>query len=54
MRIAFGKHRFTLVWLFAALGIVAVALPACNTMEGVGEDIGAAGEAIEDAADGDD
>ena len=34
------------------LGVVGtLALSACNTVEGAGEDLGEAGEAIEDAAD---
>lgn len=33
------------------LGMFAVTLTACNTVEGVGEDIEAGGEAIQDAAD---
>lgn len=34
------------------VGIVAIAvLGACNTMEGVGEDVEAAGEGLQDAAE---
>jgi entericidin B len=39
---------------FAALllvGAFAVSLSGCNTMEGMGEDIEAGGEAVEDAAE---
>lgn len=44
-RIAF----FLMLALFiASFGIV---VTGCNTVEGAGEDIGEAGEAIEDAAD---
>ena len=40
-------------WLpVAVLGMLAT-VAACNTMEGAGEDIEAAGDAIQDAADGD-
>jgi entericidin B len=48
------KH-FTgrLATIFAALllGGLGVTLTACNTTEGVGEDVEAAGSAIQDAAD---
>lgn len=37
--------------LLALLGIVSFGLAACNTTEGVGEDLEEAGDAIEDAAD---
>jgi predicted small secreted protein len=36
-----------LLFMFAG-----TALTACNTLEGVGEDVQDAGEAVEDAADG--
>lgn len=44
-------RRFTspLIALAALAG--AAALGACNTMEGVGEDVQSAGEAIEDTAE---
>lgn len=35
------------------LAAAAVCVPGCNTVEGAGEDIEAAGEAISDAADDD-
>ncbi|HEX5005578.1 MAG TPA: entericidin A/B family lipoprotein [Hyphomonadaceae bacterium] len=36
---------------FAALAfLLAAAAAACNTVEGVGQDVGAAGKAVEDAA----
>jgi entericidin B len=41
------KKFFASVLVLMAL----VALPACNTVEGMGEDIEGAGDAIEDAAD---
>jgi predicted small secreted protein len=43
-----SRTRFALLLLFVCLG-----LAACNTMRGVGQDIQAAGEAIEDAGDDD-
>jgi len=37
---------------FAALAfLLAAAAAACNTVEGVGQDVSAAGKAVEDAAD---
>lgn len=39
--------------LFAVLGVGCLALASCNTVEGAGKDVQAAGEAIEDAADDD-
>ncbi len=41
-------------WIFpmlALLGLLSLPLYGCNTMEGAGEDIQDAGEAVEDAAD---
>lgn len=45
--------RRTLLTLCATAGLAlsAFALTACNTTEGVGEDIEAAGDAIDDAAE---
>ncbi|MEQ8745818.1 entericidin A/B family lipoprotein [Pyruvatibacter sp.] len=37
-----------------ALTLMSAALTGCNTVEGVGKDVKAAGGALEDAADGDD
>jgi predicted small secreted protein len=37
----------------ALAGLSAVALSACNTMEGAGKDVESAGEAIQDGADND-
>lgn len=37
--------------LLAAVSMSAFSLAACNTMEGVGEDVEAAGDGIERAAD---
>lgn len=37
--------------LVGILATVALSLAACNTMEGAGEDVKAAGESIQDAAD---
>lgn len=50
-------HRFQLSRSFRILALALfalgtpLALAACNTTEGVGRDISAAGDAIEDAAD---
>ncbi len=41
------KKLFTLL----ALGFFVTTLAACNTTEGMGEDIEAAGDGIQDAAD---
>lgn len=39
-------------WLkFMTFGVVALMVTACNTVEGVGEDVVVAGDAIEDAGD---
>lgn len=47
------KHLGRLATVAAAilLGIGTLALTACNTTEGLGKDIEAAGEGIQDAAD---
>ena len=37
--------------LAAALTAAALGAAACNTVEGVGQDVSAAGKAVEDAAD---
>lgn len=44
-------RRWTFLMLIVALGCFALAQTACNTMEGAGQDIEDAGEAIQDAAD---
>lgn len=44
------RHRVTQVFILLSL-LSAAALAACNTTEGVGEDIQAGGEAIDDAAE---
>jgi predicted small secreted protein len=36
--------------IFAALGIAALALAACNTVAGAGKDMSAAGEAMSESA----
>ncbi len=38
-------------WSILMIGIAAFALAGCNTMEGAGEDIESAGNAVQDAAD---
>jgi len=45
------KHLMTRLTILTALVASAALLPACNTMEGAGEDIGEAGDAIEDSVD---
>lgn len=41
-------------WIFGLLMALSLSgLAACNTMEGAGEDIESAGEAIQEGADGD-
>lgn len=40
-------------WVPVAVLAMLATVAACNTMEGAGEDIEAAGDAIQDAADGD-
>lgn len=37
----------------AAVALLPLALAACNTMEGVGEDVSATGQALEEAAEDD-
>jgi len=44
-----SKFTSPLIALAALMG--AVSLGACNTMQGVGEDVQSAGEAIEDTAE---
>lgn len=44
-------ERLLTLGLAAFLGLVGLSLTACNTTEGVGQDIEAAGEGIQDAAD---
>ena len=39
-----------MIRVFAALGIAALALAACNTVQGAGKDMSAAGEAMSDGA----
>ncbi len=51
MRRSLTLPRLWVTFTFAALlGISALALTACNTTEGVGEDIEAAGDALSDSA----
>lgn len=49
-RTPFAKRLMTVLTLLFASS-AAFSLTACNTTEGVGEDIEAAGDAIDDAAD---
>jgi len=50
MLIEHMKGRITVLSLLMVM-VVMCCLSACNTMEGAGEDIEEAGEAIQDAAD---
>ncbi|GAB4546287.1 MAG: hypothetical protein Tsb0013_04980 [Phycisphaerales bacterium] len=45
------KHRTSLAFLFGALGLGALVLSACNTIEGAGEDVAAVGDEIDDTAE---
>jgi predicted small secreted protein len=38
-------------WLLVALAFTAMALSACNTMRGAGQDMGAAGRAVSGTAE---
>ncbi|KAA0216757.1 MAG: entericidin, EcnA/B family [Leptolyngbya sp. PLA3] len=44
------SKRFGRVFMGALLSAVCLAVTACNTVEGVGKDIKAGGQAIENAA----
>lgn len=46
-----GKALLNRKTALLALVLATLGLGACNTIEGAGQDIGAAGEAIEDTAD---
>ncbi len=48
-----SKHsdRLIVAALAALFGLLGLSLTGCNTTEGVGQDIEAAGEGIQDAAD---
>lgn len=48
-----AKRRFTVLALVVAGAAASTLLTACNTVQGVGEDIRSAGEAGERAIDGD-
>lgn len=45
------RHPVTEVFILLSLLTAAAGLSACNTTEGVGEDIEAGGEAIDEAAE---
>ena len=53
MRINLQEARRELIMalVIAGMGASAAVMTACNTTEGVGEDIEAAGDAIDDAAE---
>lgn len=44
-------RKIRALFTLAAVTAAVTCLAACNTMEGVGEDVEGAGQAIEDAAD---
>ena len=48
-----SAHRPYVVWLFGVIAAtsIALAVSACNPMEGAGEDISAAGGAMSDTAE---
>lgn len=47
-----GTWRFTMKMTFAAIAfLLATAAAGCNTVEGVGQDVQAAGAAVEKTAD---
>lgn len=48
-----SAHRPSMVWLFGLMAamLIALAVSACNTMEGAGEDVSAAGGAMSDTAE---
>jgi predicted small secreted protein len=48
------KRLFVSLAVMASVFGTAAGLAGCNTVEGVGEDVEAGGEAIQDAADHDD
>jgi len=43
--------RYVTVMVIAALTALLIALPGCNTVEGVGEDVSALGNAVDDGAE---
>jgi predicted small secreted protein len=53
IRAADAPDRSSLVWLYGvtAAFLLAMSVSACNTMEGAGEDVSAAGGAMSDTAE---
>ena len=52
IKVAEADGRLQLITLFGALALVlAASLGGCNTMEGMGEDVSAAGGAMSDSAE---
>ena len=52
IKVAESDGRLQLICLFSAVALLlAMSLGACNTMEGAGEDISAAGGAMSDSAE---
>ncbi len=54
MRVISEYRRLFFSLILLALTGASLSLAACNTVEGAGRDIQGLGEAVEDAADGDD
>jgi len=54
MRVIADYRRLVFVVMLIACAGASLSLTACNTVEGAGKDIQGLGEAVEDAADGDD
>ncbi len=48
---AFIQSLLRSISVLATVMLLVVGLSACNTVSGIGRDLGSAGEAIEDAAD---
>lgn len=54
MRVIAEYRRLLFVLMLIACAGASLSLAACHTVEGAGKDIQGLGEAVEDAADGDD
>ncbi len=52
LKTACMKRQAMTAWACVCLGVLSICLlGACNTVDGAGEDMEAAGEAVQDAAD---
>lgn len=49
--LAMQRPAMPLVWALTALLLMAAALGGCNTVEGIGQDVENAGDAVKDAVD---